>query len=134
MAFLSGHLGRGASAQPGNADVVHRHLRVVFLAPLLGIFLIEPLIESRNEVYPLKNFQSLLGAGAVRARRQNQRRAKSSSKRPRCRGFNEIASGELFLCHNLASFFSAFSAKTSASPIQLTVTRRHPQRISLPGT
>ena len=102
VTFLCGHLGRRAGADPGDADVVHGHFRVVLIAPLLDIFLVEPLVEGGDEVHPLKNFQSFLRGSAVRAPRQNQGRTQSSSERPSRGRFNEIASGESPFCHSHA--------------------------------
>jgi hypothetical protein len=105
VTFLGGHLGRRAGTDPGDTDVVHGHFGVVLIAPLLDIFLVEPFVEGGDEVHPLKNFQSLLRGGAVRAPRQNQRRAQPSSERPSRSRFNEIASGESPFCHSHSSFF-----------------------------
>ena len=56
VAFLGRYLGRGARARAREADFIDGYFGIVFLAPLLDVSFVEPLVESRDEVHPLQNF------------------------------------------------------------------------------
>src|SRR5262249_24254954 len=73
---------RSAGFDQREVDVVDNHLSVVLLAPVLGVFVVEPLVVGRNEVAPLQDLQGLCGAGGRRMKERTdaRRRACGSSR------------------------------------------------------
>jgi len=101
VTLLGRHLGGRARIDRWNPDVIDDHLRVVLLAPLPGICVVEPFVVGGHEVAPLENLQRV----ARRAcRTRDDVRSHARRKSDGTRGLHESAArhvASIFLSHGI---------------------------------
>src|SRR6516225_10454576 len=109
MTFASRDFRCASRVHVTSGNMIHRNLRIVFLAPFLCEYVVEPLVISGNEVAPLQDPQRLLlGLGTL----WKQKKGTGHRHRQRSAGgdLREVPASKFSKCfssHNDSPFLPA---------------------------
>src|SRR5579863_6634081 len=95
MPLSGGCFGSSLGSKVDEIDVVDDHVRIVFLAPLFAKGVVKPSVVSRDEMAPLKNFQSLLLGSSPLGKEKGRASASGDSSCATASSLYELTAREL---------------------------------------